>query len=221
MLQSDAIAGSAFYTRTALFIYDYSVLWFSNRFVWQCPTPHLLTFYNQHLTDRHLDIGVGTGYFLGHGMFPSSKPQITLIDLNRNSLSTAAKRIARYSPAMCLANILEPLPLALDQQFTSMGMGYLLHCLPRPMGEKFPQVLQHILPFLANDGVVFGATILGSPRPTGLAATFMRTYNQKRIFSNIDDSYEGLEEVLRNHFYTVSLSQIGHVGLFAGWHKRV
>ena len=215
MSQSDALAGSAFYTRPALFIYDYTVLWFSNRFVWRCPTPQLRVFYDQHLTDRHLDIGVGTGYFLDHGQFPTETPQITLVDLNQNSLTTAARRIARYRPTTCLANILEPLPLTPEQPFTSVGLGYLLHCLPGPMAEKLPLVLQHIQPLLAADGIVFGATILGDPVPAGLAGSVMHTYNRQRIFSNTADSYAALEQGLQAQFTTVTLDQVGHVVLFA------
>jgi hypothetical protein len=52
--------GAAVYTPLALALYDLAVLGLSNSFVWQCSSHVLLDFYNQHVSDTHLDIGVGT-----------------------------------------------------------------------------------------------------------------------------------------------------------------
>jgi len=59
----DTRKGAAAYTPLALAFYDLAVLGFSNSFVWQCASQVLLDFYNQHISDKHLDIGVGTGFF--------------------------------------------------------------------------------------------------------------------------------------------------------------
>jgi len=40
------------------------------RFVWRCPTTRLVERYRQHIRDRHLDVGPGTGYFLAHAGLP-------------------------------------------------------------------------------------------------------------------------------------------------------
>ncbi len=60
----DARKGAAVYTPLSLALYDLVVLGFSNFFVWRCSSRLILDFYNQHISDKHLDIGVGTGYFL-------------------------------------------------------------------------------------------------------------------------------------------------------------
>ena len=57
----DTRKGAAVYTPLALALYDLAVLRISNSFVWQCASHVLLDFYNQHISDKHLDIGVGTG----------------------------------------------------------------------------------------------------------------------------------------------------------------
>lgn len=67
-----AVAGQAVYTKRVLHVYDLFVLGFSNRFVWRCPTPALLAHYDRHVTANHLDVGVGTGYFLDRCHFPSA-----------------------------------------------------------------------------------------------------------------------------------------------------
>ena len=52
-----------------------------------------------HVGARHLDVGVGTGWFLDHCRWPVESPKITLLDLNENSLAVASKRIRRHAPA--------------------------------------------------------------------------------------------------------------------------
>lgn len=57
-------AGAAVYSKPFLSVYDLYVLGFSNTFVWHCPARLILDFYNEHISRKHLDVGVGTGYFL-------------------------------------------------------------------------------------------------------------------------------------------------------------
>jgi ubiquinone/menaquinone biosynthesis C-methylase UbiE len=71
----------------------------------------MLERYNRHVGPRHLDMGVGTGWYLDRAAWPVARPEITLLDLNENSLSAAARRLARYAPETVQANVLEPLPL--------------------------------------------------------------------------------------------------------------
>ena len=94
------------YTPLVLWGYDLLVLGFSNRFVWRCRSSRMLERYDSYVGARHLDVGVGTGWFLDHCNWPVEAPQITLLDLNENSLSVASKRIRRYAPATIQANVL-------------------------------------------------------------------------------------------------------------------
>jgi hypothetical protein len=56
--------GAAVYTPFTLKLYDWWVLGISNRFAWQCPTnTALLPFFRKHAGRRHLDVGVGTGFY--------------------------------------------------------------------------------------------------------------------------------------------------------------
>ena len=120
---------AAIYSHLALSFYDFYVLLFSNYLVWKCPTSLIKEFYNKNVSSNHLDIGVGTGYFLDKCKFPTTKPNITLMDLNPNCLESAAKRIARYQPQTCVADIFKRLPLT-NERFDSVGLNYLFHCLP-------------------------------------------------------------------------------------------
>src|SRR5215471_4947550 len=90
--------GQRIYTPFVLHAYDLLVLRVSNRFAWRCPSATMLEQYDRHLGQRHLDLGVGTGWFLDNATWPVEQPAITLLDLNENSLSIASRRLARYSP---------------------------------------------------------------------------------------------------------------------------
>lgn len=88
-------AGQAIYTPKTLAVYDLIVLGLSNRFIWKCPTARLLAYYNRSVSGNHLDVGVGTGYFLDRCRFPTLRPRVALMDLNRDALSFASRVMSR------------------------------------------------------------------------------------------------------------------------------
>jgi hypothetical protein len=81
-------AGHAFYTRRSLAVYDVAILGFFSRLAWRCPADRIVAHYNQHVSANHLDIGVGTGYFLDHCAFPGETPRMALLDPNVHCLAS-------------------------------------------------------------------------------------------------------------------------------------
>lgn len=208
-------AGQAVYSPIVLAFYDLVVLRFSCRFVWQCTRREMLAHYDRHVGSRHLDIGVGTGWFLDNCNWPVARPAITLLDLNANSLRAAARRIARFEPRVVQADVLQPFTLA-DAQFDSVGLSFLLHCLPGAIEQKAAAVARHVAPHVARNGAVFGSTVLGrGVAHNRLGRTLMRVYNEKGIFSNRDDDREGLQRGLGGSFTEVEVEVRGTVALFA------
>jgi len=222
--EQDAARGAAVYSGSALALYDAFVVGFSNTFAWKCPSHLLVDFYNRNVSSEHLDVGVGTGYFLDKCRFPVPSPKLTLVDLNPNCLRTASRRVRRHHPAYdlagChLANVLEPLDLG-DASFGSIGLNYVMHCLPGGMSTK-SAAFANLKPWLKPGGVLFGATILGVGVEHGfLARKLMNVYNAKGIFGNISDSEEGLRGALREHFEGSSVRVAGSVALFSARAKR-
>jgi SAM-dependent methyltransferase len=209
-------AGQRVYTPFTLRVYDLFVLGFSNRFVWRCRSSKLLERYESHVGARHLDVGVGTGWFLDQCRWPVENPQITLLDLNENSLSTASDRIRRYAPATVQANVLDPVDLG-DSRFDSIGANFLFHCLPGELEWKATTVASNLRPYLASGGVLFGSTILGRGVAHNLLGRrLIRLYNRKGIFSNIEDNQRGLEQGLASELTDVETEVVGAVALFAG-----
>lgn len=205
-------AGQAVYTPLTLKLYDAWVLGVSNRWLWRCPTSRLRSLYDRNVSQHHLDIGVGTGYYLDHARWPVPDPRITLVDLNTNSLDVAARRIARFSPRTIRADVLQPLPSL--GPFQSAGLCYLLHCLPGSLEQK-AVVFDNIRPLLAKGARVFGATIVQGSAPLSLLAQrLMDVYNSKGIFSNRDDRAEDLERELEARFKDVLVCMVGTVAVF-------
>lgn len=206
-------AGQAVYIRRTLRIYDLLVLGISNRWVWKCRTPELLQLYNENVSDNHLDVGVGTGYFLDHCRFPSDSPRVALLDLNPNCLQAAADRVARYRPEHYTANILEPFALDVPK-FDSIGVNYVLHCLPGTIHEK-SIALRHLSELLTPSGVIFGSTLLhDGVRRSWPARRLMAYYNRKQIFCNTDDNLQGLSAALAREFPAFNIRTVGCAALF-------
>jgi SAM-dependent methyltransferase len=212
-------AGQAIYSPALLALYDALILGVSNRLAWRCPAARLLAHYDAHVSATHLDVGVGTGYFLDRCRFPSPVPSLTLLDLNPHTLRWTLRRVRRYRPRAVVGNVLAPLGLA-PGQFGSIGLNYVLHCLPGDFAAK-AAALRHLRSVLREDGVLFGSTILGrgggQNAPNALARALMAHYNRQGIFSNAMDNLAGLEAALRGTFRRHRISVEGCVALFAAF----
>jgi 2-polyprenyl-3-methyl-5-hydroxy-6-metoxy-1,4-benzoquinol methylase len=207
-------AGQAVYTKRALGAYDFVVLGVSNRYIWKCRTPRLVEHYSRHITPNHLDVGVGTGYFLDHCSMSSHAPRIALMDLNQNTLDFASQRIVRYRPETYLRNVLEPLSLDAGK-FDSVGINYLLHCLPGTIESK-AAAFDHLKALMNPNAVLFGSTLLhGGVSRNWFAKRLMDFYNKKGIFSNQHDNLDALKQALGQRFRDVSVEIVGCVALFS------
>ncbi|MEG3973237.1 class I SAM-dependent methyltransferase [Microcoleus sp. herbarium8] len=211
--QERVIKGQAVYTEDILSEYDKIVVGFSARFLWKCSARRLLNFYNKNISDCHLDVGVGSGYYLDKCRFPSKQPKIALLDLNASSLDFTSKRIERYKPSCYQASVLEPLSLE-PNQFDSVGINYLLHCLPGTLATK-TVAFQHLKPLMKDGAILFGSTILGQGvNHHYLGKIVMHIYNSTGVFSNWHDSVEDLKQALASNFSSYSVQVVGCTALF-------
>jgi SAM-dependent methyltransferase len=205
--------GHAVYTPVTLALgYDVFVLGVSNRLIWRCPTPRLLAMYDEHVSANHLDVGVGTGYYLDRCRFPSESPRLALMDLSPHSLRHAARRNQRHAPETHQRNVLEPIQLDVPR-FDTIGMTYLLHCVPGSIEEK-AVAFDHLRALLNPGGRVFGATLVQDTPRSGVARRLMKFYNRKGIFHNELDTLAGLERALASRFADSRVTQVGCAALF-------
>jgi SAM-dependent methyltransferase len=209
-----AHAGQARYTVGFLRVYDTVVLRLNGHLAWRCPPRRLVQLYDEHVTGRHLDIGVGTGYLLDKCRYPTQSPDITLMDLNPAPLEVAAKRLSRYRPSTHRANALEPFELP-SGAFESVGLNWLLHCLPGDIATK-SVVFDNCKTVLAPGGVVFGSTVLSrGVRHTRWSRWMMERLNRDGTFTNGDDDLDGLKTQLDQRFGSVQVEVVGAVGIFS------
>ncbi|MFH7906761.1 class I SAM-dependent methyltransferase [Enterobacter cloacae] len=207
------------YTPLSLKLYDWWVLRVSNRYAWKCSTErHLIPHFRNNIKNNHLDVGVGTGYYL---TFAPDFCNISLLDLNTSSLEAANARVRRSRvKESILHDVFNPYPSHMREQYDSVSMFYLLHCLPGEMSDK-SEVIAHASAVLTKEGRLFGATILGDDAGHNMfGRKLMKMYNKKGIFSNRTDNTEVLASILSRYFYHVEITLKGHVALFKAERKK-
>lgn len=214
MTDRDVRRGAGIYSTPVLGFYDLLVIHVSNSLIWRCPSEHMLAQYQQLLGQQHLDIGPGTGWYLRRALDPAQTSQLTLVDLNANSLKKAAVDLPTGITVTCAqADVLSGLPDDLNS-FDSIAANYLLHCLPGSW-ERKGEALRNIARHLSDEGVFFGSTILGTQVGHTLTGKgMMALYNTLGIFHNRDDDLVGLKRILNTHFDEVSVTVINTVALF-------
>lgn len=212
--ESDIKKGQAVYTPLMLRLYDLWVLDISNTWIWRCKKNIQLEQFNQYITANHLDIGVGTGYYLEQCQWPS-QAKISLMDLNPNCLEAAKNLLQDRGPQIYQSDIFKP-DKRLFNQFNSISMNYLLHCLPGNMKTK-SEAIATATSMLIPGGALFGATILADAHlHTKISQRLCAFYNKKGIFSNQEDTLEALKIALTQHLTDVEISVVGCVALFKG-----
>lgn len=175
-------------------------------------------YFLEYVSSNHVDIGVGTGYYLKRYL-PNKTKRIALVDLNLNSLESTSQAIKRFNPDVYCRNVFEPLNLN-GERFDSVSVNYLFHCLPGAFSDK-GKVFANLKAIMNEGGVIFGSTILGRGVSTNLLAKkLMDFYNKKAIFSNVNDDIESLESALKLHFSGVKIQVIGCVALFSAIKKE-
>jgi len=211
----EAAAGAAVYSKFLLSFYDIEVLLFELPVIFKCPLRKIMDFFNEHVSGRHLEVGVGSGYFLDKCNFPVEKPLVHLLDLNLNSLQKTSQRIRRYHPVAHHWNVLEPLPEPMPL-FNSIAACNFLHCLPGSMLSK-ERVFQNLKPFLNEGGVFFGVTVLGQGVDAGVFYRIANPlYNRWSVFCNLQDNITDLEQILAANFTKYSTHVVGSVAFFTG-----
>ncbi len=212
-----AYKGQSDYTPLVLRLYDPLVVGPVARYVWRTPISRLVDRYREHIRDRHLDVGPGTGYFIDRsGLRDGSR--VTILDPNPNVLEHASRRLERLDITAVEADVGKPLPV--DGPFASAALHMVIHCLRGPRERKV-QAVANVAAVLAPDGILFGATILGETGPhTWLARRVLHLFNRQGGFDNLEDSEEALREILGASFEDVEVESLGSAAAFAATRPR-
>ena len=205
-----AYRGQRDYNRVLLHLYD-PIVFRVGKVVWHVPKPALLEPYRSYTSHNHLDVGPGTGYWLQQAnLAPGSR--VTILDPNRSVLRHVSRRVTGIELTAVEADVLKPLPVR--GPFDSAALNLVIHCLPGPMERKAPAIA-NIAAVLAPTGVLFGATVLGrSGDHTPVARRVLAAFNRQGGFDNLDDSEDGLRQILRASFEEVEISTVGSAAVF-------
>ncbi|MGY4102025.1 class I SAM-dependent methyltransferase [Nocardia sp. R16R-3T] len=216
-----ARAAVAPYTRPFLGVYDLWVIQFSNRFAWRCSPEVMLHLYNEHLGRRHLEVGPGSGWYLANAELPA-ECSITLMDLNPTPLAYTRQRLEAAGDCVVSTvsgSVSEPVPEGAGYGFDSIALNFVLHCVPGSFAQK-GVAFGHLAHVLADDGVLFGSTILNRRPSTLFGRALSLAYGQVGAFNNTDDDRAGLEASLAAAFKKFSIAEVGDVTLFTAQRPR-
>lgn len=184
--------------------------------MWGCSANRVLQFYNRHVSSNHLDVGVGSGYFVDRCEFPTEQPRLYLMDSNPDPLEFAAERLERYQPTCVTVNILEPIEFS-DEPFRSIALCNMLHCLPGSMWAQ-ENVLRNLGALLEDGGVLFGTSVLNvGVEHNWIGRRFLDRFNERGVLDNLQDSRSDLEGVLNACFARSDVKVVGRTALFAAY----
>ena len=123
--------GQLFFSLMSHFLYDLGLYRFVSPFIWRCSTQRLLDNYVENVSQNHLEIGVGSGYFLQRTLCADFLQRLVLLDLNPRCLKKSARRLLEFGPENYQHNIL--LPMKDDgEKYASVGMNLSLIHISEP-----------------------------------------------------------------------------------------
>jgi hypothetical protein len=203
-----------FFNKGSLVFYDILLYGVISKYAWGSSIQRLDSHYEKYVRHNHLEVGVGTGFLLNRVGFDSAHPRLALMDLSRECLEKTKRKVARYAPETYIQNLWEPIHHKIDK-FDSIGINYVMHCVPGTFKEK-GVVFTHLQPLLSENGVLFGTTVLSDNiHKNVLAKPFMWLMNALGVFNNRSDNAHDLEECLETHFRVIEFEVVGVTAFFA------
>jgi hypothetical protein len=206
-----AYRGQADYTPFLLNLYDPIVIGVVAGLVWRVPGGPLIENYRRNIRNPHLDVGPGTGYCIRRsGLADGSS--VTILDPNSDVLRHATGKLARFDVNAVEADVLKPLPVA--RPFESAAMNMVIHCLPGPLSRK-ALAIKNVAAVLSPTGTLFGATILGRAADhSWLGQRVLTAFNKRGAFDNLDDTEDGLRDMLTAYFENVEMRIVRSAAIF-------
>lgn len=209
--------GQWFFSLMSHRLYEIGLYRFVTTWLWQCPTALLLDHYRENMSVNHLEVGVGSGFFVRKTLQSirgrRTEQRLVLVDLNARCLSKSAERLQAHAPEVQQQDLREPMVLA-GGAVQSVGINYVLHCIKGSFSEN-RRLFAHLAAVLEDGGVLFGATLVTRPAREGrMAWLLMKTLNLVGIFNNDDQCLDELKQALEASFAEVELTQAGNAVVF-------
>ena len=205
--------GQLFFSSMSHRLYDTGLYKFVTGSIWRCPTAVLFDNYADNVSNNHLEVGVGSGYFLHRILCSDFLDRLMLSDLNRRCLAKSKARLDAFAPETLQHDIRDPLPPTANG-FRSLGMNYVLHCVPGRFSQD-QSIFRNAHTALVDGGVFFGATLIpGKFRDGVFSWLLMQILNGVGIFNNSDHRRDELKGALEVYFGKVDVTMIGNAAVF-------
>lgn len=203
-----------YFNKVSLFFYDFILYGVISKYAWGSSIQRLDSHYKKYVRSNHLEVGVGTGFLLNRVVFDSTKPRLVLMDLSPECLAKTELKVSRYTPETYIQNLLAPVQHKMAK-FDSIGINYVMHCVPGSFKEK-GIAFSHLQPLLTENGVLFGTTVLSEGvHKNLLAKPFMWLMNYLGVFNNRKDNARDLKDFLEKNFQVIAFEVVGVTAFFA------
>ena len=191
-----------------LFFYDYLVNDLNCSFVWKCSQRNILHNY-RNISDNHIEIGPGTGYFLKNKTFDT----LQLLDINNDILTNASLNLkGNCSQIKSFQHDIFTSSLPQLSKCNSIGLTYVLHCLPGKIENNLDNLIRHI-PYKNYN--LYGASVIRDPvEKNSLAEMELFWLNKIGVFNNSNDTYSSLEKYFKKNNFQYDLKLEGYVAIF-------
>ena len=186
--------------------YDYFVNNINCKYVWKCDQRYIKKLYANNITNKHLEIGPGTGYFIKKYQFNN----LHLVDINQDILNNSKKNLTNNCQNIKIhnQNIFEN-NNKINEDITSIGMSYVLHCVPNNLDRSIDKLVENVQ--TDNQITIFGSTVIPNKKDL-MAMTEIYTLNTLGIFNNINHNKEQLDYIIDK--YNGNIKHVGNVLLF-------
>ena len=235
------VTSEAVYNPFTLAVYDTAVWSFNSPHLWRIKEHECQDLYKHCLREKHCEVAVGTGLFLKKrlgssqdGNDANNLKDLTLMDLNQNTLDIGEKRISaaaeKYGRDLKILEVVvditkpDSIPEELRGSFQSVAANFLVHCLHADSILDKRAAFESCASLLASEinggGCFFGSTILGhdlleDEDIAGPAAVnTIHKYNDWGIFDNKGDTFEDVEIVLHDLFHDVEVWKSGYCAVW-------
>ncbi|BDC75046.1 class I SAM-dependent methyltransferase (plasmid) [Prescottella equi] len=186
-----------------------------NSLVWRCPNSRIVKCYNENIGARHLEVGARSAWFLEQASLPTAT-EIDILCLKKQKVLATKEHLTEQGLAtrVCIGSVMAPIAPSMGY-FDSIAASFVFHRLPGTWSEK-RLAIRHISHALKEDGVFFGATILGAGvRHNLLGRTLCDIFNSRLGgFHNSCDDKAGLVDALEASFEEVDVAVEGSTAKF-------
>lgn len=189
--------------------YDLLVNKINCRYIWKCSEKNIHKLYSKNLKENHLEIGPGTGYFLNKYKFKN----LHLMDINSSILEKSKKNLYPNCDNINIYqhNIFQKNNPIEIENIQSIGINYVLHCVPGELSFSFNNLIKNLN---QNNLNIFGSTVIPENN-IDLANLELQFLNYFEIFNNKKHDDKELIDFLDSKKYLYQTKKIGYSLLFS------